>query len=71
MPKKLDVSADELARANWRSAAGGGSNQVEVARVREGYAMRDSDHPNGPVLLFTTAEWDAFVAGARDGEFDA
>ncbi|HEV2451539.1 MAG TPA: DUF397 domain-containing protein [Streptosporangiaceae bacterium] len=32
--------------------------------------MRDSDHPEGPVLKFTQAEWDAFVAGVRDGEFD-
>ena len=32
--------------------------------------MRDSDHPEGPVLTFTPAEWDAFVAGVRDGEFD-
>jgi hypothetical protein len=23
-----------------------------------------------PVLVFTMAEWDAFVAGAKDGEFD-
>jgi hypothetical protein len=33
-------------------------------------AVRDSKHPEGPVLLFTQAEWDAFVAGAKGGEFD-
>ena len=32
--------------------------------------MRDSKHPDGPVLLFTAEEWDAFVEGAKDGEFD-
>jgi hypothetical protein len=32
--------------------------------------MRNSADPDGPVLLFTPAEWEAFVLGARDGEFD-
>lgn len=73
MPRKLDVTSAALAHANWRSAASGAvnSDQVEVARVDKGYAMRDSRHPDGPILLFTVAEWDAFVAGVRDGEFDA
>ena len=31
--------------------------------------MRNSRHPDGPALIFTTAEWDAFIGGARDGEF--
>jgi hypothetical protein len=71
MPK-FDVPEDKLANAEWRSASGGpgDGNQVEVARVGEGYAMRNSDHPDGPILLFTKAEWDAFILGARDGEFD-
>ena len=33
-------------------------------------AMRNSRDPHGPALVFTAAEWDAFLAGARDGEFD-
>ncbi|MGH3392563.1 MAG: DUF397 domain-containing protein [Actinomadura sp.] len=32
--------------------------------------MRDSKHPEGPVLYFTEAEWDAFIGGVKDGEFD-
>lgn len=32
--------------------------------------MRDSKNPNGPVLTFTDAEWDAFLKGAKAGEFD-
>jgi len=32
--------------------------------------MRDSKDPDGPKLVFTPAEWAAFVAGVRDGEFD-
>jgi len=32
--------------------------------------LRDPKDPDGPTLVFTPAEWDAFVAGVRDGEFD-
>jgi hypothetical protein len=31
--------------------------------------MRNSRHPSGPALIFTGSEWDAFLGGARDGEF--
>lgn len=47
-----------------------GGNCVEVAVLPDGQvAMRNSRYPDGPALVFTGAEWDAFVAGARDGEF--
>ncbi len=46
-------------------------NCVEVASMADGgVAVRDSKHPNGPVLHFTPSEWDAFVGGVRNGEFD-
>ena len=32
--------------------------------------MRDAKDPDSPTLVFTPAEWDAFVAGVKDGEFD-
>jgi len=34
------------------------------------YVMRDRYRPDAGKLYFTQAEWDAFVAGVRDGEFD-
>jgi hypothetical protein len=34
------------------------------------YLVRDSKDPAGLTLAFTTAEWDAFTAGVKDGEFD-
>jgi len=34
------------------------------------YVMRDPADPDGSRLYFTQAEWDAFEAGVRDGEFD-
>ncbi|SEF86522.1 protein of unknown function [Thermomonospora echinospora] len=32
--------------------------------------MRSAAEPDGPTLYFTEAEWEAFVAGVKDGEFD-
>jgi len=47
-----------------------GGNCVEVAFLAGGdVALRSSRHPDGPALIFTSAEWDAFLDGARDGEF--
>jgi hypothetical protein len=41
-----------------------------VAR-RDGMIMiADSKHPGGPVLSYTPQEWDAFLDGAKKGEFD-
>ena len=62
-----------LAGAVWRRSTRSGpysDNCVEVAFVNGAIAMRDSKNPNGTVLIFTPAEWDAFVEGAKDGEFD-
>jgi Domain of unknown function (DUF397) len=71
VPRKLDLSDADLASATWLSAGDRDTpNRVEIALVTGGLAMRDSDHPDGPVLLFTQAEWDAFVAGVRADEFD-
>jgi hypothetical protein len=43
---------------------------VEVAFLPGGeVAMRNSRHPDGPALVFSAAEWDAFLGGAADGEF--
>ena len=67
----MDASA--LAGATWiRSRHSGptGGNCVEVAFLAGGQiAMRNSRHPQGPALIFTRSEWDAFLGGAKDGEF--
>jgi hypothetical protein len=62
-----------LANAMWRRSTRSGpysDNCVEVAFVDGAIAMRDSKNPSGSVLIFTPSEWDAFVEGAKDGEFD-
>jgi len=46
-------------------------NCVEVAELPgSSVGVRNSRDPGGPVLKFTPGEWDAFLGGARLGEFD-
>ena len=64
----------DLSRAVWQSApadpADGDDSRVEVAFVDDLIGLRNSAEPDGAVLVFTRDEWDAFVGGAKDGEFD-
>jgi hypothetical protein len=63
----------DLSRAQWFKSTRSGPNSdncVEVAFIDQAIAVRDSQNPEGAALIFTPAEWDAFVGGAKDGEFD-
>jgi hypothetical protein len=55
-----------------KSSFSGASNPacVEVGFVTSAVLMRDSKDQDGPVLRFTVAEWEAFLAGVKAGEFD-
>jgi Domain of unknown function (DUF397) len=55
-----------------KSSFSGASNPacVEVGFETSAVLMRDSKHKDGPVLRFTVAEWKAFAAGMKAGEFD-
>lgn len=66
------MAAMDLSRAAWHksSRSSGNGNCVEVAILDDAVAVRDTKDRSGPVLVFTPAEWSAFVAGAKDGEFD-
>jgi hypothetical protein len=52
------------------ACSGADSTCVEVDLSGEEVAVRDSKDGGGPILRFTAAEWRAFVAGVRAGEFD-
>ncbi|MFI2186736.1 DUF397 domain-containing protein [Streptomyces sioyaensis] len=59
----------DLAQAEWQSSTQG-VGDVQIAFV-EGYiAMRNRRSPEIPALIFTPAEWRAFVLDAREGAFD-
>lgn len=63
----------DLSTALWRKSTRSSpscDNCVEVAFVGGAIAVRDSKNREGGTLVFTPGEWDAFVAGTKDGEFD-
>jgi hypothetical protein len=66
------MNSPDLSRAQWRTSSRSSGNGacVEVADADHGIAVRDSKDSAGPVLLFTPAEWEAFTAGVKDGQFD-
>jgi Domain of unknown function (DUF397) len=69
-----DTPAVGLNGAAWKKSSFSGptgGNCVELAHLYGGQvAIRNSRHRSGAALLFTAAEWDAFLAGAKNGEFD-
>ena len=61
-----------LLRAAWRKStySSPSGNCVEAAVLRaSGVALRNSRFPDGPALVFTGAEWDAFLRGVKAGDF--
>jgi hypothetical protein len=55
----------------WRIAAkSSGGDCVQVARSDGAIMVAHSKHPGGPVLSYTLREFDAFLDGAKKGEFD-
>jgi len=61
----------DLSEAVWRKSTRSATNGcVEVAFLDGHVAVRDSKNQHGPVLVFLPHEWEAFVGGVRDGEFN-
>ncbi|WP_239344697.1 MULTISPECIES: DUF397 domain-containing protein [unclassified Frankia] len=68
-------SSHDLSGAVWRKSSYSNAKGecVEVAFLDDGLiALRDSKNNGiGPALVFTGAEWRAFIQGVTDGEFTA
>lgn len=69
----VDGLGIDLAAQSWqRSGAGGGA--IEIAFVSAGgtqwILMRVAGDPDQRVLVFDRNEWECFLDGARNGEFD-
>jgi hypothetical protein len=67
------MPASDLTGVTWQKSQHSNPNGacVEVAVLPGGeIAVRNSRFPSGPALVYTPAEIEAFLAGAKDGEFD-
>ncbi|MEU4089200.1 DUF397 domain-containing protein [Streptomyces aureus] len=51
----------DLSNADWQSSSRG-RGDVQIAFVEGFIAMRNSGRPQSPSLIFTPAEWGAFVS---------
>ena len=62
----------ELDKLNWKTSSRSGSagNCVEVAVTDTAVYVRDTKDRSKAPHVYTHAEWDAFIGGVRDGEFD-
>lgn len=68
------VTAAGIRRASWQKSSFSSYNGscFEVSRLSpDRIGVRDTkDNGTGPVLVFTSGEWSAFIAGAKSGQFD-
>lgn len=72
-----DGTPVDLSRVQWRissrSSDTAGGTCVEAGPLNDGtdrIAVRHSQHPDGPVIIYTRAEWATFLAGTKEGEFN-
>ena len=67
------MPATQLEVTTWQKSRYSNSqgNCVEMAKLSDGQiGVRNSRHPDGPALIYTRAEIEALLKGAKDGEFD-
>jgi hypothetical protein len=77
-PTVSDLGIDPAAQAWKRSGHGDGAIEIAVIRASgptgepaEWVLMRVAGDPDHRVLVFDQHEWECFLDGARNGEFDA
>jgi hypothetical protein len=68
----IDPAAQRWQRSGPGDGSGDGDGSLEVAFVSGGdwVLMRVGGDPSGRILVFDRNEWDCFLDGARNGEFD-
>jgi hypothetical protein len=67
-PTVADLGIDPDTQ-HWQRS-GQGTGAIEVAFAQHWVLMRVTGDPDGRVLVFDQHEWDCFLDGARNGEFD-
>ena len=72
-PTVRDLGIDLASQVWQRSGRGDGAFEVAFARTGESaewVLMRVAGDPDQRVLVFDRHEWECFLDGARNGEFD-
>jgi Domain of unknown function (DUF397) len=67
------METPDLISVSWRKSTFSANNGscVEVAALNDGrVAVRNSNHPDAGVVLFTRTEMAAFIKGVKASEFD-
>ena len=70
------LTLNEQAQIRWHVSTRSSNTSgqcVEAGPLADGsgrVAVRHSHHPDGSIIVYTKEEWAAFLAGAKDGEFD-
>ncbi|GEM_PF-1196105 len=68
--KRTRSSVSTLGQLNWHVAlACNGGECIRVASQGDQIIIGDSKNP-GAVLTYSRSEWDAFVRGIRQGDFE-
>ncbi|MGP3923950.1 MULTISPECIES: DUF397 domain-containing protein [unclassified Streptomyces] len=72
-PYRNGMAAADLGGVAWQKSRRSNSQGacVELAKLPDGgVAVRNSRFPDGPALIYTTAEVEALLLAVKDGEFD-
>lgn len=70
------LDSQQRARVAWHISSyspNNGGNCVEAGLLDDGterVAVRHSRRPDAEVILYTRGEWEAFLKGVRNNEFD-
>jgi hypothetical protein len=68
------MPAGQVPAERWQKSgrSNPSGNCVEMTELADGagIAVRNSRDPNGPALVYTHEEIEAFILGVRDGDFD-
>jgi hypothetical protein len=68
------VTPADIRRASWHKSSFSNFNGscFEMSLLSsDRIGVRDTkDNGAGPVLVFTSTEWNAFIAGVKSGQFD-
>lgn len=73
MPNFTNGMAADLIPGRWVKSRMSEANGmcIELAELPQGrIAIRNSTDPAGPALIVSSAEMEAFIDGAKKGEFD-